>query len=99
MGFRHKYEQLVDHIRAGIDSGEIRPGLIPREVDLAAKHGFSKVTVSKALGVLVDEGLIYRVKSKGTYVNGADAVMSVGLSCTPGIGGSGFERRREGRPL
>lgn len=47
------YEQIIEHIRAAISSGELRPGdRLPPEIDLAKNLGVSRPTVREALKVL-----------------------------------------------
>jgi len=41
---------------------------IPNEVDLCKRFGVSRMTVSKAINKLVNEGRLYRIRSKGTFV-------------------------------
>lgn len=47
------YEQIVEHIRGSISSGELNPGdRLPPETDLAKSLGVSRPTVREALKVL-----------------------------------------------
>ena len=63
------YKQLADLYRQKILTGSLRPGdLIPSQTELAKLHGISVVTVRNALSILVDEGLVSRVRRKGTFV-------------------------------
>lgn len=48
---------------------------IPSERKLMARYGVSRATVREALGQLVSEGRLYRVRGKGTFV----AATSLGL--------------------
>jgi DNA-binding LacI/PurR family transcriptional regulator len=41
---------------------------IPNEVELSRHFGVCRMTVNKAINSLVDDGLLYRVRSKGTFV-------------------------------
>jgi GntR family transcriptional regulator len=64
-----RYLQLADLIRArirksGIDEGQA----LPSERELAERLGLSRVTVRKALDVLLREGLLSRRHGSGTYV-------------------------------
>ena len=43
---------------------------IPCEKDLCIQYGASKMTIKKALDILVDEGLIYKKRGHGTFVKG-----------------------------
>jgi GntR family transcriptional regulator of arabinose operon len=48
----------------------LRPGgLLPSENELAARYGVTKVTASRALNELVSEGVVYRVRGKGTFIS------------------------------
>ncbi|GIF54239.1 GntR family transcriptional regulator [Asanoa iriomotensis] len=63
------YRQLVDSIRAAIESGEFQPGRpIPSVVQLVQTYGVARGTALKALRVLVDEGLVEIVQGRGAYV-------------------------------
>ena len=53
---------------AGLLRDQITPGEpLPTIGELRQKHGHSRQTVGKALRVLVDEALIYRVPRLGYY--------------------------------
>ena len=41
---------------------------VPSERDLVARYGVSRATVREAIGQLVQEGRLYRVRGKGTFV-------------------------------
>src|SRR6185437_7654709 len=63
------YFQLIQLIREDILSGTLAADtLISSEHTLCAAYGVSRTVVRQALGELVAEGLLYRVKGKGTYV-------------------------------
>lgn len=63
------YIQIEDSIRSSIDAGEWKPGdRIPSEVALNDRFGCSRMTVRGVLNSLVDDGLLYRVPGKGTFV-------------------------------
>lgn len=64
-----KYMELRDRIRRQIESGKLPPGsAIPTEPELAKRHQVSVSTVKEALKDLVKEGLITRVRGRGTFV-------------------------------
>ena len=64
-----KYDFLYDSLRERIFSGVYSGGSsLPREVDLAEEFGVAINTLRRALAELEKEGLIQRVKSKGTFV-------------------------------
>lgn len=63
------YSQLAALLRRQIETGDFEPGrAIPAESELVRRYQVSRVTVRKALDVLVDEGLIVRQQGKGTFV-------------------------------
>ncbi len=63
------YYQLSQLLRAEIEAGTRLPDTpIPSEHELCATYGVSRTVVRQALGELAAEGLLYRVKGKGTFV-------------------------------
>jgi GntR family transcriptional regulator len=63
------YTQLYEILRARITSGEWTPGeMIPPEHELMDSHQISRTTVRQTLDMLVNEGLIYRQRGRGTFV-------------------------------
>ena len=65
------YFQLQKKLQKAIEDGRWVPGqIIPPERTLAEKHKLSIGTVKKAILNLVNEGYLYRVQGKGTFVAG-----------------------------
>lgn len=63
------YQPLIDEIRQSITSGELKPGnRIDSEHELVRKTGLSRVSIRRAVGKLVNEGLVERRPGKGVYV-------------------------------
>ncbi|MCA0401806.1 MAG: GntR family transcriptional regulator [Proteobacteria bacterium] len=63
------YLQLAELIRAQVKDGDIRVGeALPSERELSDAIGISRVTVRKALDVLLREGLLSRRHGSGTYI-------------------------------
>lgn len=63
------YFQLKEKIKEKIVNGELEPGdLIPSERELSEKYNISRPTIRQALQGLVNEGLLYREKGRGTFV-------------------------------
>ena len=63
------YEQLKQWLRQKIVSGQFQPDTaVPDEDALAAEMGVSAMTARRALVELADEGLLKRVRGKGTFV-------------------------------
>ena len=64
------YYQLKTAILSMIKNGDLKPGdMIPAELDLGDMYGLSRTTIRQAICELVNEGHLYRIKSKGTYVS------------------------------
>ncbi|MGW1676352.1 GntR family transcriptional regulator [Saccharopolyspora sp. NPDC002376] len=62
-----KHAQLREILRE-LASDELLPGSpVPSERDLAVRYGVSRLTVREAVGQLVAEGLLVRVRGKGTF--------------------------------
>ncbi len=63
------YVQIKDYIRLNIQSGVFEVNeRIPSERQLADQFNVNRLTVSKAINELVQEGLLYTQVGKGTYV-------------------------------
>ncbi len=61
--------QAVNLILAEIDSGVLKPGMrLPPERELCAQLNISRVTLRKALGKLVDDGVLSASHGRGWYV-------------------------------
>ena len=69
-GPRYQYQRIEKMIRDRIERKEFLPGdRVDSEYQLADRLGVHRFTVNKAVGNLVREGLLYRVKGKGTFVS------------------------------
>lgn len=63
------YIQLMNEVEDMIRSGVYRSGdKILTEREIAEKYGVSIITVRKAMGALMEKGLIVRRQGKGTFV-------------------------------
>jgi DNA-binding LacI/PurR family transcriptional regulator len=63
------YRQLQNIIKEQIESQEKKPGdNIPSEKELCNIYGISQITARKAIFELVNDGALYRVPGKGTFV-------------------------------
>src|SRR4051794_27153720 len=63
------YVQLANLLRAKIEAGDWKPGeRIPSENELTQTFGIARMTGRQVLEQLVDEGLLFRVPGKGTFV-------------------------------
>ncbi|WP_216216375.1 GntR family transcriptional regulator [Amycolatopsis aidingensis] len=62
-----KHAQLREILRRSVER-ELPPGSpIPSERELAERYDVSRLTVRSAIGKLVEEGLLSRVRGKGTF--------------------------------
>lgn len=64
--------QAVDAIMADVREGRLRPGMrLPAERDLCQQLNISRVTLRRALGKLVEDGVLKSSHGRGWYVAGA----------------------------
>jgi GntR family transcriptional regulator len=64
------YHQLYELLRGAIVAGKWPPGtMVPSESELQNQLQVSQITVRQALENLVNEGLIYRQRGRGTFVS------------------------------
>jgi DNA-binding GntR family transcriptional regulator len=62
------YRQLAAGLRQSVVAGRYPPGQrLPTEAELVASTGLSRQTVRRAFQELVSEGVIYRVRGRGTF--------------------------------
>ncbi|WP_105614227.1 GntR family transcriptional regulator [Vallitalea okinawensis] len=63
------YYQLKQIILDDIKNGHLTPGdMIPAELELTKMFNLSRTTVRQAIIELVNEGHLYRIKGKGTFI-------------------------------
>ncbi|WP_106532376.1 GntR family transcriptional regulator [Planomicrobium soli] len=66
------YAQIEEQLKSRISEGEFLPGTaIPSERELTETFGVSRMTVRQSVTNLVNEGLLYREKGRGTFVAAA----------------------------
>lgn len=71
-GYRPKHLAIADSVRDEIYGGKLKAGqFLMTELELAEHYGVSNKTVSKAMGILVSEGLIERTPRRGSVVLGS----------------------------
>ncbi len=64
-----RYQQLKEHIVAGIQSGRLQPSdRVPSEQDLVRRFGVSRMTANRALRELASDGIVVRQSGVGTFV-------------------------------
>jgi GntR family transcriptional regulator len=66
----HPYMQVAAYLRDRIQRGEITAKL-PSLTELQEQTGLTLNTVQRAVRVLKDEGLVYTVPGRGTFVSKA----------------------------
>ncbi|UZJ30624.1 GntR family transcriptional regulator [Streptomyces endophytica] len=66
---RPPYQQAADALRREIQTGRLKPGeQLPSHRELQERFNIANMTARSALRVLREEGLIYTVQGRGSYV-------------------------------
>lgn len=67
------YQAVARELREGILREEFADGRrLPTEAQLVAAHGVSRQTVRRAFQDLVAEGMVYRIRGRGTFATPAE---------------------------
>ncbi|MFD4557491.1 GntR family transcriptional regulator [Streptomyces sp. NPDC058469] len=75
------FEQLTGILRARLQRGDWKTNrAISSENALADEYGLSRPTVRRALAALAEEGLVYAVPGRGTFVSEKDPAGPTGAS-------------------
>jgi GntR family transcriptional regulator len=93
-----KYYALKNYILEMIDREEYAiEQAIPSERTLIEQFGISRITIRRAIDVLVNEGYLYRLQGKGTYVKGDKVKQDLFMitSCTQDIINHGMTPSRK----
>ena len=62
-------KQMADSLRGKIQRGELpADSQLPSEIELGEAYGVSRITVRKAIEILLKEELVVRARGKGTFV-------------------------------
>ena len=78
--FEPPYSQVARGIREHIVTGEYRSGdRLPSEAELCAMYGVSRMTVRRAVALLVRDGVVFTENGRGTFVR------------APGLGAATFD--------
>src|SRR5690606_22749721 len=73
------YVQIKDMLRAHIVQRRYPPNAkLPSESEMTKAFGVSRITVRQALNDLQNEGLIFRIHGKGTFVSQRQAFQDLG---------------------
>lgn len=63
------YMQIKDSIKEQIRKGDLKAGdRVPSERELCQMFGVSRITVRQAINEAVQEGLLYTIQGKGTFI-------------------------------
>jgi len=63
------YAQVAAVLRTKIESGELRHlDPLPSEKSIEQEHGVSRDTARRAIRMLRDEGLVFTIPQRGTFV-------------------------------
>lgn len=63
------YRQIAAEIISDIETGTLRPGrAIPSEATLIQRYGVARDTVRRAVRYLREEGYVFTIPHRGTYV-------------------------------
>lgn len=74
------YLQLKDTIKQRIEAGEYLPGeLIPSERSMSKTYGINRMTVKRAIQELVDEDVLIKKPSVGTFVKEKHTRLLLGI--------------------
>ncbi|MCB2227814.1 MAG: GntR family transcriptional regulator [Desulfarculaceae bacterium] len=67
------YQQLANLFKKQIASGQYRPGSkLPAEAEICQKYDLSPMTVRRAIGILLDRGVVTTTRGRGTFVKGVE---------------------------
>lgn len=62
------HRQIAGQLRDRIRAGQLPPGTRITEADISQEWGVARTTARRAIAVLRDEGLVYTVQARGSYV-------------------------------
>ncbi|MFB9275393.1 GntR family transcriptional regulator [Cohnella cellulosilytica] len=63
------YRYIMNDIKRKIENGELKAhDPLPTQIDLAKAYHTSEITSRRALSDLVQEGIVYRIRGKGSFI-------------------------------
>jgi len=63
------YRYIMNDIKRRIDEGELKPhDPLPTQIELAKEYNTSEITSRRALSDLMQEGYVYRIRGKGSFI-------------------------------
>lgn len=93
-----KYFTVKNSILKMLDSGELEANApLPSERELMLSHDVSRITIRKAIEELEQEGYVYKIQGKGTFVKGDQKrqnLISI-TSCTEDVKRQGMTATRK----
>ncbi|PMD67915.1 GntR family transcriptional regulator [Companilactobacillus nuruki] len=63
------YQKIITSLKKSIDSGEFSDMRLPDERSLAESYKVSRSSIKRALGLMADQGIIFKKRGSGTFVN------------------------------
>lgn len=70
------YRQLAGILTARIARGDWAPNrAIPSEAQLVGEYGLARSTVRRGIALLVEQGTVFVVPQRGTYVTATDTTV------------------------
>lgn len=73
------YLQIKNDIKEKIISGDLKAGdLVPSEAEIMNEYKVSQITAKNALLSLVDDGIVYRIQGKGSFVSQTENTLEKG---------------------
>ena len=72
------YQEVAKNLIDRIEDGEFMPGdPLPKQVELASSYQTSRLTIQKAIQILITEGYVYVKKGNGTFVKAENKTNSI----------------------
>jgi len=63
------YQRIITSLKKAIDDGEFSDMRLPDERSLAESYSVSRSSIKRALGLMADQGIIFKKRGSGTFVN------------------------------
>lgn len=94
------YQQIMNTLVGKIERGEYLPGeKLPSERELAELYDVNRMTVKKAMDMLVDTGYLSRSVGKGTFVKGDRSKLLLGAGSHSATQNYGMSARIKNRGM
>lgn len=66
---KFKYEEIIENIKHKITTNIYKDNdPLPSETSLCSEYSASRITIRKAISILLSEGFLYSVQGKGNYI-------------------------------